>query len=373
MSTNSSISARLNGPGHWEEIWIFEWNNIIMIKQQNIFFDNSLDFNATGGGILENDTEILNLYFQDNCDSNSLCLIGNCLEWKPKIWMEFEQEKIKKLKEINIVCLMGDLIEFANHCEKILSCVKINYYNYCIFDSIQMIKDTLGRKHLPVETIRKNTVHSSVGTIRLNRYILVQEGIANGYHFYYPAISYNSSKDFEYQISRSLNTEIQPAKEFKENRMFGNNMGDNEFNAKQIKVLCESYINIVSTFPNTDWLKDKDDEKYFDTILSKTVPFMLCEKNSNLSGVELLGFLPYEGFNLKSDSHDNPVQRWKSLLEDNEHIFKEKKQAKELYDQNQRVIEHNYSRLVNTDWESERLSQFDRLPNFIKDYLTFLK
>jgi hypothetical protein len=33
-----------------------------MIKQQNIFFDNSLDFNTTGGGIIENDTETLNLF-----------------------------------------------------------------------------------------------------------------------------------------------------------------------------------------------------------------------------------------------------------------------------------------------------------------------
>jgi len=340
-----------------------------MIKHQNISFHGHLNFNVGEGGIVDKDTEILNLFFQDNGDVNSLVLVGNYLEWKPKIWMEFEQEKLKKLKEINIVCLMGDLLEFFYYCQKQLPFVKINYHNYCIFDSINLIKDTLTRKNLLVETVRKNIVHSSIGTMRLNRYILVKEGLANRYNFYYPAISYNLSKDYEYQISQCLNTKVQPAKEFKENRMFGNNMVQNEFNAKQMKVLCESYINIVSTFPNTDWLKDKDDEKYFDTILSKTVPFMLCEKNSNLSGVELLGFLPYEGFNLKSDSHDNYVLRWKSLLEDNKHIFKDKEIAQELYNKNQGVIEHNYNRLVDTDWEAERLAQYNTLPTFIKNYL----
>ena len=56
-----------------------------MIKQQTIFFDNQLDFNVTSGGIIEHDTEILNLFFGDICNSNSLCLIGNRLEWKPGI------------------------------------------------------------------------------------------------------------------------------------------------------------------------------------------------------------------------------------------------------------------------------------------------
>ena len=100
---------------------------------------------------------------------------------------------------------------------------------------------------------------------------------------------------------------------------------------------------------------------------------MLCEKNSNSTGPELLGFLPYIGFDLKSDSIDNPVLRWKSLLEDNEHIFKDKERVKELYDKNRHVIDHNYNRLVNTDWEAERLAQFDRLPTFIKENLNSLK
>ena len=77
-----------------------------MIKHQNIFFDNSLSFDINNGGIIKDDTEIINLFFHDNTNSNSMCLIGNKLEWKPKIWTDFEREKIMKVKEINIVCLL---------------------------------------------------------------------------------------------------------------------------------------------------------------------------------------------------------------------------------------------------------------------------
>ena len=346
-----------------------------MIKQQNIFFDNQLDFNVTSGGIIEHDTEILNLFFEDICNSNSLCLIGNRLEWKPRIWIEFEQEKLKKLKEINIVCLLGDLTEFFYYCQKKFINIKINYYLYNLFFQTSLINESLINKKyiLPAQYERRNNIYSSTGTMRLNRYILIKEGLDKGYDFYYPAISYNLSKDYEYQISQCLNTTMQLPNEYKERRIFKNSMQMSEFNKKQIQILSESYINVVTTLPNTNWLKDKDDEKYFDTILCKTVPFMLCEKDSNSTGVELLGFLPYVGFNLKSDSNDNHVLRWKSLLEDNEHIFKDKERVKELYDKNQRVIEHNYNRLVNTDWEAERLVQFNRLPTFIKEYLSLLK
>ena len=342
-----------------------------MIKQQNIFFDNLLDFNVTAGGIIENDTETLNLFFHDYCDSNSLCLIGDCLEWKPSIWMEFEQEKIEKLKEINIVSLLGDLTALQSYCKKLFPDIKINYYAHGLGFQIIPIRDTLSRRTaLPVHrNIRDRVLHTSIGTIRLNRYILLKFLLKYNFDVFYPSIPYHISKDFEHQISQCLGTSADSPIEINERRVFENNLTADEFNIKQIEILSESYINIVATFPNTNMLRYCHDEKYFDTILTKTVPFMLCEKNSNSTGVEPLGFLPYVGFDLKSESDDNPVLRWTSLLEDNEHIFKDKQRVKELYDKNQRVIEHNYNRLVKTDWEAERLAQFDRLPTFIKEQL----
>jgi hypothetical protein len=205
--------------------------------------------------------------------------------------------------------------------------------------------------------------------MRLNRYILVKEALAKGYNFYYPEISYNLSRDYEYQIAQCLSQEMHTPKKYEASRLFGDQIDQEEFNKRQIETLCESYVHIVVTFPNTDWLKDKDDEKYFDTILCKTVPFMLCEKDSNTSGLELLGFLPYKGFDLKNDSNDNPVLRWKSILEDNEHIFKDMEKVKDLYEINRPVIEYNYNRLISTDWEAKRLAQYNKLPTSIKKYL----
>ena len=375
MKINSSISVLLNELGHWENIWIHEWNSTTMSKQQNILFNNSLDFKAAGGGIIEHDTKILTLYFHDICKSNSIQLIGEHMEWIPWIWMQLEQEKLKKLNQINIVCLRGDLTQFFHCCQQKFINVEINYYQCNLHLQIEFIQESLIHKKLllPAQGERKNNIYSSTGSMRLNRYILIKEGRNKGYDFYYPAVSFNLSKSFEHQISRCIGTTIQPPIEFEEHRIFKNTMTQSEFNRKQVQILSDSYINFVTTMPSTDWLKDSEDEKYFDTILCKTVPFMLCEKNSNSTGLELLGFLPYVGFNLESDSIDNPVLRWKSLLEDNEHIFKDEERVKELYDKNQHVIDHNYNRLVNTDWEAEKAAQLDRLPMFIKEYLGMLK
>jgi hypothetical protein len=347
-----------------------------MIKHQNIFFDNKLDFNTTGGGIIENDTETINLFFHDHCNSNSLCLIGDSLEWKPIIWMEFEREKLEKLKEINILSLLGDLTALQSYCKILFPNVAVNYYAHNLSLQIMPIRATLStRPALPAhKRIRDHVFRTSIGTMRLNRYILLKFSLKHNLNLFHPAVTYNVSKDFEYQISQCAKTAMQQPTDYKQNRIFTEEMGPHEFNTRQLKLLCNSYINFVATFPNTDWLKYCNDEKYFDTILTKTVPFMLCEKNSNTNIREsTLGFLPYTGFNFENDGNDNPVLRWTSLLEDNTHIFKDKEQVKELYDANQRVIEHNYNRLVNTDWESERSAQFNRLPTFIKDYLNFKK
>lgn len=346
-----------------------------MTKQQNIFFHRTLDFNSTGGGILNDDIEILNLYFHDHGNSNSIWLIGNRLEWKPGIWMKFEQQKLEKLKEINIVSLLGDLTALQSYCKKIFPNVKINYHHHNLSLQIEPLRNTLARRPaLPVnKKMRERVCHTSIGTMRLNRYILLKFLLKHNLDVFHPAITHNQSKDFENQISRCLSTNMQQPITLEQKRMFTEELMIQDFNKKQISVLSESYLNFVTTYPNTDMLRHAHDEKYFDTVLCKTVPFMLCEKNSNSTGMKSLGFLPYVGFNLKSDTKDSPVLRWTSLLQDNEHIFKDKQQAENLYDRNRYVIEHNYNRLINTDWEAERLAQFKTLPTFIKEYLNSLK
>ena len=213
-----------------------------MIKRQNIFFDNSLDFNVKGGGIIEHDTKILTLFLNGTRNSNSLCLIGERLEWIPWIWMEFEKEKLEKLNEINIVCLIGDLTEFFRRCQKKFINVKINYYQYNLYQQIDFIKNSLINKtSLPAQCERKNNIYSSIGTMRLNRYILIKESLEKGYDFYYPAISYNISKYYEYQIGQCLGTTMQSPNRFEARRIFKNNMQQPELNKKQIHKFCNNH------------------------------------------------------------------------------------------------------------------------------------
>lgn len=342
-----------------------------MNKHQNIIFKNNLDFKILEGGIIKKDTKILNLFFADISSSNRLCLVGNSLEWVTKIWIDHESENLQKLDEINIICLMGDLSKFALHCQQLFSKVKINYYLANLYLQKKSIYRTLiNQRSLSNKNQKEILVYSSIGTMRLNRYLLVKESIEQKLNnIYYPHIPLSISHDFENQISKILNTNIQEPKEFYENRLYTEALTQNEFNSKQIKFLEKVYVHIVVTAPNTDWLVNKDDEKYFDSILTKSIPFMLCEKASNINGLKLLGFLPYEGFDLTSDNIKNPILRWHGLIRDNISFFKNKEKIMELYNKNRFVIEENYKRLINTDWEKEAVEQFNNLPNFIKEFL----
>ena len=103
--------------------------------------------------------------------------------------------------------------------------------------------------------------------------------------------------------------------------------------------------------------------------MCKTIPLMLCVKNSNNRGCKTLGFLPYVGLNFDKDSVDDYVQRWQGLLEDNYKTFSNEEKISEIYEKNYEIIEENFSRLVKTDWDKEKNNQYSKLPNLIKDFL----
>jgi hypothetical protein len=345
-----------------------------MIKKQNIVFTNALDYGVAHGGIIDEGTEILNLFFEDNCDSNTMCLIGDQMEWKPEVWMDFEHEKINNLKELNIVCLHGDLTDFSKHCKEKYPNTTVNYHTYNLWLQGPQIRRSLSYLKQPhVAGKKTNAVHYSAGTIRLNRYVLVKESIKQNYNFYYPTITLGESKDFEYQISQCARTPMEETTEIPGRRMFEKQMSQEEFNTKQLEVLSNSYICPVAPSPNHKWYRDMVCEKFFDVVLSKTVPLMFCEKGSNKSGVDLLGFLPYVGFNLDNDSNINHVLRWQSLLQDNRHILKDIDKCRELFEMNSKIVDYNHDRLVKTNWIDEEMSQYKKLPDFIKTEFEMIK
>lgn len=340
-----------------------------MVKQQNIIFENNLQFNVQNGGILKKDTEIVNLFFYDHGLSNSLKQVGNNFEWAPIIWLNFEKESLKKIKEINIISLLGDLSNFQPYCQQLFPEVKVNYFQHNLYLQIKPLEETLSNKEqtLNKHIVKKHMFYTSIGTMRLNRYILLKFGLQNNLNFYYPRVQIEESRDFEFQISRGTRKPLQQTLNLEANRMYNNDLDGYNFNKQHFKFIQESLLNFVVTFPNTDFLKYAHDEKYFDTILAKAIPFVLSHKNSNIDGIKTLGFLPYEGFNLAYDNHDNPVIRWQKLLEDNLSFFQNKEKAKELYYKNKKIIEYNFDRLINTDWRQERKIQYESLPKVIQE------
>ena len=77
-------------------------------------------------------------------------------------------------------------------------------------------------------------------------------------------------------------------------------MRQNEYNDKQIEMLCKSYINFIATFPNTDWLTDKDDEKYFDTVKNSVLITHGTRVKSSHCWVETHRIFPNKGKTLLS-------------------------------------------------------------------------
>ena len=285
--------------------------------------------------------------------------------------MSFEQEKISKLKEINVISLRGDASPVASYCKNKFPNVKINYYGFPLWITIERIRNTLNNiKYIPTGLPRSKNIFSSSGTMRLNRYIFIKESQKQKYeNVFYPEITESTSKSFEYQISKCAERPIDDIMQLAENRIFDTDMTYFQFIHKAMHFIAESHVNIVATVPNTNMIQDGDDEKYFDTILAKSIPFMLCEKDSNVTGVSLLGFQPYQGFDLTHDGDENHVRRWESLLQDNRDIFSNNEKCQELYDKNCEIVKANFDRLCNTDWDNEYLSQYEQLPTLVKEYL----
>ena len=338
-----------------------------MIKEKTIVFDNNLKFNLQDQSLIDPNTEILNLMFFDHCNSNAVCCIGNNLEWIPSIWLTLETEKISRCKEINIVSLLGDLSLFAEHCKKLFPNSKVNYYHCNLFWQIRPIKESLSRVSLSKKSIDKKLIcNTSIGIMRLNRYMLVKYALANNLQIFYPAITKQESAAFEYQIEKCTEQKKQEL-EIPVNRAHSENMNEVKFNDQHFEAIQQSFLNFVPTFPNTDFLRNAHDEKYFDTILAKTIPFVLAEKNSNKDGFSSLGFVPYEGFDWNADSETNAILRWQKLLHNNSKYFNDIDYLKLITEKNKKNIEFNYERFTTTDWQQERKIQYDALPTLIQE------
>ena len=110
-----------------------------MIKEQNITFDNFLT--EEDYSIKEN-TEVLYLYFYDTTGATEYQLVGNKLEWRPTIWIEYEKERLATLKKLVLVSTNGKIDNFRVYLQRKFPADVVESY---VFDQARLMNIILSK------------------------------------------------------------------------------------------------------------------------------------------------------------------------------------------------------------------------------------
>ena len=340
-----------------------------MIKEQTIFLDIT-PYNINNGSLINENVEILNLLINDKNAQTDCQLIGNVFEYKPLIWLEFEKEKIVKLKKLNIIyCNSSPTSILKNAIKNIFKSLEIEFFN--LFLSGTFIFFRLAQKLAPkcenIETSnREENCYVSIATMRLPRFFLVywcqQNNINN---IGYPLLNKSEIEKFVYELTRYKNIDIDLDKYQNTEKRFFGNISQEEFYKKQIDLLLKTKINIVSHYPLYDYVTSVYDEKLSFPIACKTIPFFIDNISSN-ECLRNIGFEPYIGFDYSSDDIKDQAKRWQTLLDSNKKFFVDDKESTYLYELNQKIINKNYRILLETDWKKEAEKELLLLPENIK-------
>lgn len=337
-----------------------------MIKSQTIFLDQT-PYNVQSGSLISANTEILNVIIDDGTLQTDCQLIGDNMEYKPLVWLHYENKNICKMKELNFIFLQSKASgKLKKNITNIFPNLTINFYELLHLGNYQFFE--LAKKiDLPTHTARQNCCYFSIGTMRLPRFYLAwycqRVGMNNSG---YPESGGNLFKDYMYQLEKISVAELtfQEYKD-KEKRFFGN-VDQGDFEKKQINLLSDSRINIVSHYPFYDYVTHFYDEKLSLPIRAKTLPFFFDNKGAN-DNIRDLGFEPYVGFDYSAEHMDNFVMRWETVLQNNKKFFLEEKESKEIYDMNKNIIDNNYRVLMETNWREKALAECLQLPGHIRD------
>ena len=338
-----------------------------MIKEQSITFDNFLEEKDY---LIKEDTEMLYLYFYDTTSATEYELIGNTLEWRPSIWIEYEKERLSTLKKLILVSGNGKLDNFRVYLQRKFPAVVVESY---VFDQSRFMNTMLTKDTVPKnwkankDVIRNKSVFCSLGNMRLNRYILVRWCQDNNIEIAYDEISNEDKTNYEYLLLKVWKDPFITEFKNKSFKYFDNTMTEYVFAKKQPKLLEQAFFYFAPTMPSDDMWTHRHDTKFFNAVRCSTIPFFICEKDANKNGMEHLGFKTYSGFNLSNEALVNPVERWVKILEDNKEIFTDLKISEEVYNQNKDVIKFNLDHFLNTNWLNFFQQQFDALPNSIQN------
>ena len=337
-----------------------------MINEQTIFLDD-IEFDISRPSIVQPGTSILNLIQSDLYPTGGFRSIGGIPEWIPLMWLEYERDKIDSLQKLRIISLEGTFSDWVEDSVKAsfknveVEIINIPNFGNWIFKNLAKIKAKEINEHE-----KTDAVIYSAGTMRLNRTVLLEwcqenfiENIA------YPTVNPDQLHfiNNEYKSVSNLN---QTPKLKLEGKRFFDDIDVHEFNDKFCDLLCKTYINFVATSPDYGLRLGFLDEKTWYPIACKTIPFFVGNVNEN-ENIQNYGFKPYVGFDYSGASVNNPIDRWKKILNDNKQFFVDIGQAEEIYSLNKEIIQFNFDRLTTVDWEKTAYDQFNRQDPHIKD------
>lgn len=339
-----------------------------MNREQTIFLDTT-PYNATGPGLINQDTQVLNLIMYDMTPQTECCLIGNQMEWKPLIWMQHEKNSIRNLKSLRFINLEGELRNTAKQSIKDTAAgIDVIFFDVKHFRNWRFRKECQDLKHTIRETDRIHSVAYSVGTMRLNRFVLIgwcqKNNLSN---IGQPLLTDNELFCFNHEYKILMETENNMRYENKQNRLFGE-VDQAQFIKLQMSLLSSSYINFVGAYPNYDKLDGDYCEKAWYPILCKTLPFFVGNAYDN-DNLKTYGFEPYVGFDYSADRISNPIVRWQKLLEDNKKFFLDISESKKIHNLNKEIIHYNHAKLTQTDWKKLAYQEVQSLPAHIQTIL----
>lgn len=336
-----------------------------MTKTQTIFLDRT-PYNIQSGSLIDGKTEVLNLLIEDGTPQTDCQLIGLCLEYKPLVWMNFEKQRISNLKELNVVFLSGKLApKGKKQIAKLFPQINVNYFEIPLLGAHYYF-EKLKKQRSVEHHNRKQNCYFSIGTPRLPRFYLTvlcqRYGIDN---FAFPGMSENLLRDFTHQLNQlSGHENVIGSFQNVPKRLFGE-IPQCEFEIKQMSLLADARINIVSHYPFFDYMTHFYNEQLAWPMLTKTLPFFFDNKNAN-ANIADIGFKPYIGFDYRADAIDNFVERWNVLFEDNKKFFLESIASQEIYRMNKEIIDHNYRVLLETDWKAKVHKELLEIPENLR-------
>ena len=118
-----------------------------MINEQSIAFNN---FITEKDYSIKEDTEILYLYFYDTTSATEYQLVGNKLEWRPIIWIEYEKERLSTLKKLILVSGNGKLDNFKVYLQRKFPAVVVESY---VFDQSRLMNIILSKSEEELKSV----------------------------------------------------------------------------------------------------------------------------------------------------------------------------------------------------------------------------